>query len=137
MQFNPRKRRSPPAVIIISLIDVLMVVLIFLLVTTTFKNHPAVKLALPSSTQSRATSGEQALVVTIPKTGPIYLGNQPMTVEKLQEQFVAAVKRNPKTALAIRADSEAPFGNVVKVMDSAKAAKLQNVSAYTKSGVTP
>lgn len=137
MQFNPRKRKTPPAVIIISLIDVLMVVLIFLLVTTTFKHHPAVKLALPASSQSKTTSGEQALVITIPKTGPIYLGSQPVTLEKLKERLADAGKRNPKTALAIRADTEAPFGSVINVMDAAKAANLNNISAYTKSGIAP
>ena len=137
MQFRKRTRKVAPAVIIISLIDVLMVVLIFLLVTTTFKLQPAVKLALPNSSQSNTTAGEKAMVVTIPKTGPIYLGSQPVTLEKLQERFAEAVKQNPKTALAIRADTEAPFGSVIKVMDSAKAANLQNISAYTKSGIAP
>jgi biopolymer transport protein ExbD len=137
MQFFVRKKRQAPAVIIISLIDVLMVVLIFLLVTTSFKQQPAVKLALPSSKQTGNVSSEQALLVTIPKTGPLYLGTQPVTIEKLAQQFASAVKENPKTALSIRADTEAPFGQVVKVMDAAKAANLQVVNAYTKAGVSP
>src|SRR5579872_3902903 len=50
MKFLTRKRRTAPAVIIVALIDVLIVLVIFLLVTTTFKQQPALKLALPTST---------------------------------------------------------------------------------------
>jgi len=135
MQFLPRKRRSPPSVIIVSLIDVLMVVLIFLMVTTTFKQQPAVKLALPESSQPReGVSDNPPLVVTVAKTAPhLYLGARPVTLEKLQAELLARVKENPKTTLTIRADTDAPFGQIVKVMDAAKAAQIKTISAFTKN----
>lgn len=136
MQFTVRKRRQPPAVIIISLIDVLIVVLIFFMVSTTFKQQPAVKLVLPESKQSNAGASENALVVTIPNKGPLSLGTQPVTLEKLQERLVEAVGKNPETTLSIRADTDAPFGQIIKVMDAAKAANIKSVSAFTKSGAT-
>lgn len=137
MQFSVRKRRQAPAVIIISLIDVLIVVLIFLMVTTTSKKQPAVKLVLPESKQSKAGASENSLVVTIPNKGPLSLGTDPVTVEKLQERLIEAVRKNPATSLSIRADTEAPFGQVIKVMDAAKAANIKVVSAFTKSGGEP
>ena len=137
MQFTVRKRRQAPSVIIISLIDVLIVVLIFLMVTTTSKKQPAVKLVLPESKQSKAGASENSLVVTIPNKGPLSLGTDPVTVEKLQERLIEAVRRNPATSLSIRADTEAPFGQVIKVMDAAKAANIKVVSAFTKSGGEP
>ena len=69
MQFATRKRRGTPAVIIVSLIDVLIVVLIFLMVTTTFKQQPALKLALPESNQQKTGATADALIVTIQKPG--------------------------------------------------------------------
>lgn len=137
MQFTVRKRRQAPSVIIISLIDVLIVVLIFLMVTTTSKKQPAVKLVLPESKQSKAGASENSLVVTIPNKGPLSLGTDPVTVEKLQERLIEAVRKNPATSLSIRADTEAPFGQVIKVMDAAKAANIKVVSAFTKSGGEP
>jgi biopolymer transport protein ExbD len=133
MQFTVRKRRTPPAVIIISLIDVLIVVLIFLMVTTTFKQHPAVKLVLPESKQAKSGANENALVVTIEKQGLIYFGTQPVTEEKLKEHLIAEVQKNPQATLSINADTDAPFGRVVKVMDAAKAANIKVASAFTKS----
>src|SRR5687767_9009020 len=120
MHFTTRRRRQPPAIIIVSLIDVLIVVLIFLMVTTTFKKQPAVKLTLPESQQSKAGASEKApLIVTIPKTGPLHLGAQAVTPEKLQQRLAEAVRENPETMVAINADEGAAFGQVIKVMDIA------------------
>ncbi len=138
MQFTARKRRHPPAVIIIALIDVLIVVLIFLMVTTTFKEQPAITLALPESAQGKEGASEKkALVVTIPKEGPLSLGKDPVTFESLQQRLTDAVRQNPQTTLSINADTDAPFGLIIKVMDAAKAANIKVVSAFTKSGNSP
>ncbi len=135
MQFTTHKRRNPPAVIIVSLIDVLMVVLIFLMVTTTFRQQPAVKLSLPESKQAKEGVAEKIppLFVDIVKTAPhLHFGGLPVTAEKLQEELTAKVRVNPNVVLAIRSDTEAPVGQLVKVMDAAKVAKVKAVTAYTK-----
>src|SRR5271168_4506465 len=100
MQFNTRKRRQTPTVIIISLIDVLIVVLIFLIVTTTFKQQPAIALALPVSSQPKAGASPNALEVTISKQGVLYLKKDPMTLPKLLEGLTEAVRANPNVSLA-------------------------------------
>ena len=66
MRFYVRKRRQVPAVIIVALIDVLIVLLIFLMVTTTFKQQPALKLALPESSQAQKSGANESapLIVT-------------------------------------------------------------------------
>src|SRR5258706_8244344 len=133
MRFTTHKRRQPPSIIIVSLIDVLIVVLIFLMVTTTFKQQPAVKLALPESTQSKPGASDAVnLVVTIPKQGAVLLGLNPITLDKLQSQLIEAVRKNPQTTLSIRADTDAPFGQIIKVMDAAKASQIKTVNAFVK-----
>jgi biopolymer transport protein ExbD len=136
MKFTVRKHRSPPAVIIISLIDVLIVVLIFLMVTTTFKQQNAVKLVLPESKQAKPGANENALVVTISKQGILSLGKEEnaVTPDKLQERLIEEIRKNPAATLSIRADTDAPFGRIFKVMDAAKAANIKVVSAFTKNG---
>jgi biopolymer transport protein ExbD len=133
MQFITHKRNQTPSIIIVSLIDVLLVVLIFLMVTTTAKQQPAVRLALPESKQpSKAGASENALVVTIPKEGPIYLKTDPVTMDSLQQRLIAAVRANPQTTLAIRADTDAAWGQVVKVVQAANAAHIPVSSAFVK-----
>jgi biopolymer transport protein ExbD len=133
MQFSTRKRRQAPTVIIVSLIDVLIVVLIFLMVTTTFKQLPAIRVALPASNQPRGGASDNALVVTVPKQGPLYLKTVPVTMDTLQQRLVEAVRLNPQTTLAIRADTDTPVGLLVKVMDAAKAANIKVASVFTRA----
>ncbi len=137
MQFYAHKRRQAPAVIIVALIDILIVLLIFLMVTTTFKQQPALKLALPESSQAKKTGADEAapLVVSIDPKGILRFGGDetPVTVERLKEKLVAAVAQKPDLKLAISADKNAPIGQVIKVMDAAKETKLKTgVNLFTK-----
>jgi biopolymer transport protein ExbD len=135
MQFSTRRRRPAPTVIIVSLIDVLIVVLIFLMATTTFKQQPALKLALPESNQPKTgATPKNAIIVTITKNGVLYYKTDPVTLEALQRDLTAAARLNPETSIAIRADTDAPWGKVVKVRDAAKAANIKSVSASVQSG---
>src|SRR6266850_4678338 len=127
MQFTVRKPRKPPTVIIVSLIDVLIVVLIFLMVATTFKQQPSIKLALSVSKHTdKPGATDDNIVVTVAKQEPyLYVGQRPVTFDKLVEELKAKAAQNPQITLAIRADTDAPFGQVVKVMDAAKAAGIK------------
>lgn len=141
MRFFVRKRRTAPTVIIVALIDVLIVMLIFLMVTTTFKQQPAVKLALPESTQAaRAGADENApLIVTIDPQGTLRVGSEarPVTIERFAEELLARAAQNKDLRVAISADKAAPVGQFIKVLDAAKAAKVKGVSAYTKEPARP
>ena len=136
MRFFVRKRRQPPAIIIVALIDILIVLLIFLMVTTTFKQQPALKLALPESSQAEKSGAHEnpPLVVTIDPQGNLRLGQEgkPVTADRLKDELVAAKAKLPELRLAISADKAAPFGQVVKVMDAAKAAGVKAVNAFMK-----
>ena len=137
MQFYARKHRQAPAVIIVALIDILIVLLIFLMVTTTFKQQPALRLALPESSQAKKTGADEAapLIVSIDPKGILRFGGDetPVTVERLKEKLLAAVAKKPDLKLAISADKNAPIGQVIKVMDAAKETKLKTgVNLFTK-----
>src|SRR5580692_1310341 len=116
MHFYVRKRRTTPAVIIVALIDVLIVLVIFLLVTTTFKQQAALKLQLPDSSQGKKSGANEnpPFVVSINTNGVYFVDKLPVTFEQLQDQLKSAVAKNPKLALAINADENAPWGKVVK-----------------------
>jgi biopolymer transport protein ExbD len=141
MRFHIRKRRTAPAIIVVALIDVLIVLLIFLMVTTTFKQQTAMKLALPESSQSQkeGASEDVPLVVSIDPQGNLRLGQEalPVTVEGLKSELSTRTAKNPDLKLAINADKAAPFGQIVKVMDAAKDAKIKAVNAFTKEIAKP
>ena len=141
MRFFVRKRRQTPTVIIVALIDILIVLLIFLMVTTTFKQQPALRLALPESTQAMKTGAHEdsPLVVSVDAQGNLRLGADatPVTVDRLRNELVTRAEKNPELKMAISADKTAPFGQIVKVMDAAKEAKIKMVNAFTKEVGTP
>jgi biopolymer transport protein ExbD len=142
MQFYIRKRRQAPAVIIVALIDILIVLLIFLMVTTTFKQQPALKLALPESSQAKKTGANEAApaVISIDPKGNLRFGadSRPVTIERFKEELLAAVAKKPDLQLAISADKAAPIGQVIKVMDVSKEANLKTaVNLFTKEAGKP
>ena len=141
MRFLVHKRRTAPAVIIVALIDVLIVLVIFLLVTTTFKQQPALKLALPESSQALKSGANEnpPLVVSIDEKGGLRFGPEslPVTSDDLRARLLAAGRENPDTKLAVRADKKAPWESIVKVLDFAKEAKIKNLSAFTKDAAKP
>jgi biopolymer transport protein ExbD len=141
MHFFVRKRRATPTVIIVALIDVLIVLLIFLMVTTTFKQQPALRLALPESTQAQKTGTHEAapLVVSVDEKGNLRFGPDahPVTVDRLRSELLTRAGENPELKLAISADRNAPVGQVVKIMDASKEAKLKSVNLFTKEPSKP
>jgi len=143
MRFYVRKRRQPPAIIIVALIDILIVLLVFLTVTTTFKQQPAIRLALPESSSARRADANDSppLVITIDAKGVLRLGPNPApaTLEQLRAALAAAVARDPDARAAINADKAAPWGVLVSVMDAAKKANLKErqISAFTREPGQP
>lgn len=134
MQFTTRKHRQPPAVIIISLIDILIVLLIFLMVTTTFRQVPALKINLPQSatTPKAGSSQTPPMVVTIKRDPPhLYLNKLPVVLTRLQEEFMAAARRDSNATVAINADTNAPMQEFVDVLAAATAAKIKAGLVYT------
>src|SRR5258706_9303758 len=96
--------------------------------------RPALKISLPESKQAKAGANDaKPFVVTIATNSPyLYLGDKPVTLDRLQNELVAEVKKDPELRVAIKADKRAPWGEVVKVAD---AAKLANVSADRISAI--
>ena len=52
------------------------------------------------------------------------LGEKPVTLDRLQNELNAAVKKDPQVTLAIRADRKSPIGEVIKIWDAAKTANI-------------
>ena len=125
-------------VIIVSLIDVLIVVLIFLMVTTTFKQQSTLKLVLPKSNQAQTGAADKReFIVAISKSGSLEFTNDPVTPDQLQQRLKETAAMYPNMTLVIRADTDAPWGKVVKVRDAANAANIKVVNAAVDNHPTP
>lgn len=137
MNFYVRKRRTP-TVIIVSLIDIFAILLIFVIVTTTFKRQqPAVVIKLPESSTATPTDQAEALVnLSVTPEGAVLLNGQEVPLEALTGEIKKIVASKQK--LALNADKRAPFGVVIRVLDSLKEAGLTgNLPAFTETLKTP
>ena len=140
MRFLSKKRKKTPSVIIVSLIDVLLVVLIFLMVTTTAKKmEPALRLNLPQSKEAKPGATEaKPFVVQVTTNFPFFfLGNRPVTLDRLQSELAAAVKKDPALKVAVKADRLAPFGEIVRVIDASKEAQVGSLNFITEKSAKP
>lgn len=136
MHFYIHKRRQTPAVIIVALIDVLIVLLIFLMVTTTFRQQPAIPLALPQSSQAHkpGASDTAPIVVSIDAQGALRVGSdaQPVTLDQLKARLQSEVEKRPGLSVVVSADKGAPLGEFVKIWDLAKNAHVKAISLSAK-----
>lgn len=134
MQFYTRKRRSP-FINIVSLIDILAILLIFFIVTTKFrKPQPQLQINLPDAKSAEATASSQKepAVLRVKSEKEITLDEKPVTIENLTAALQKIRETQPNRGIAMQADREAPFGAVVKILDSLKAAGLRDVPAFTQ-----
>ena len=134
MKFYTRKRRMP-AVIIVSLIDILAILLIFVIVTTTFRrDQPAIVIRLPESKSGVAEAAPaDPLMLTISDKGEIAFDNKPVTPGELKTEIELLQKSKQPRPLALNADTKAPFGAVIKVIDVLKDAGLKNLPTFTET----
>jgi biopolymer transport protein ExbD len=118
MKFYTRQRRTPQ-VIIVSLIDIFAILLIFVIVTTTFKREqPAVTIKLPESKSGVASEQSvDPVILTISPEAEIFLDAKKVTLEELKPALQEIMLTRPKQTLALNADTKAPFGTVIKVID--------------------
>ncbi len=136
MHFHVHKRRQTPAVIIVALIDVLIVLLIFLMVTSTFRQQPAIPLALPQSSQAHRSGASEtaAMLVSIDSQGALRVGSDahPVTLDQLKSEMEAEVAKHPGLNVQVSADKGAPLGEFVKIWDLAKDAKVNAINLSAK-----
>ena len=127
-----RRRRVSPVITIVSLVDILTMVLMFFVYTTTFKTVTRqVEIKLPEvKNPGQAASDTKPAFLAINKSGDVFLDDKPISVDDLGD----AVKklRDQGRNLAMRADDDAPFGKIMRVLDTLKGAGVQNIPALTR-----
>jgi biopolymer transport protein ExbD len=130
MQFV-RKRRRQPFINIISLIDILVVLLIFYIATTVFKrSEPKINIVVPPSTQAKSTTEAVPSTIYVSSDSKIFFDDAPIEADKLGDLLKSKMDANPQFKVAMKADKNAPFAIIVKVMDAANYAHIANLSTY-------
>jgi biopolymer transport protein ExbD len=134
MQF-PRKPRRAPALNIIPLIDVLVVLLIFYIATTVFKKtEHNFNIVVPQYDKAAPAPDVAPTTIYVTKDSKIYLGDQLVDPDLLSDLLKSKMAADPKFKIALKADTDAPFGMITKVMAAARSAGIPNLPTYATPG---
>jgi len=119
-----------------SMTDIIFLLLIFFVISSTMSSPNDIKLNLP---QSKATSTTKSVIakVSIDAQGNFFIavgGEQPnpIAADALEAEIMGLVEKDSSTYIALHADQEIAYKEVVKVLDIANQHKLKLVIA-TKS----
>ena len=114
------------------LIDVMLVLLVIFIITAPMMLS-AVKVDLPKvNAAASSQSDAQPLAVTIDQAGAVYVQEQRLQGQALQQALQQAAQRNPATEVQLRADAAVPYGRVVEFMALANAAGLSRIGFVTE-----
>ena len=73
----------------------------------------------------RASEG---IVITIDRTGRIYLDDTPVTMEEFDASVVQVIKRRDPETVYVKGDANVAYGVVLKVIGKLKEAEIESVS---------
>lgn len=127
------ERRLGPALSEINVtpfVDVMLVLLVIFLVTAPMLFR-GIDVRVPR-TETRTVQPEQRLVLSVTRDGTVFVGEQPITLPRLERLLASLRQRDPKAAVFLRADERAAYGSVVKVMDIVKKAGIDRLGMVTE-----
>jgi len=111
------------------IVDVLFLLLIFFMLSSSFVQVSGVDVDLPDVSLT-STKGVKKFVITVDSYSKLWFNDQPQTIASLKEELV----RVSSDTIVIRADRNAPFGEVAKIMALAEEADLNAFIAINSSG---
>ncbi|HZP41761.1 MAG TPA: protein TolR [Candidatus Binatia bacterium] len=113
------------------LVDVMLVLLIIFMVTAPILQQ-GVSVDLPKVAGGPLAGQEEQLVVSVGKTGQVYLNDTAITPEELTAKLRAIAAARPDRQLYVRADQGVPYGQVMRVMGAVRDAGLVRVGLVTE-----
>ncbi len=139
MNFRARSREEPE-INLIPFIDVLLVILIFLMLTTTYSKFTELQLRLPLADADLQRDRPKEIIVAVGRAGNYSVNKQPLaerSVEALSAAMREAAKGGKDTVVIISADASAAHQAVITVLESARAAGLNQLTFAAQSTSRP
>jgi biopolymer transport protein ExbD len=109
------------------MLDVVFILLIFFIVTASFVKEAGIEVNRPEA--ATAVKKERAnILVAISDKGEIWINKRRVDVRTVQANIERLKAENPQGTVVIQADKKATTDTLIKVMDSARAAGVYDVS---------
>ena len=114
------------------LVDIILVVLIIFMATAPLIHNRAMKVDLPKAAQHERAATE-ALQVVYNAQREISLSGKRMTEEQLGVELRALVARSADLRVALRADRNLPYGEIVQLLDVVRGAGVHKIGLEVKA----
>jgi biopolymer transport protein ExbD len=109
------------------MLDVVFILLIFFIVTASFVKEAGIDVNRPEA--ATAVKKERAnILVAISDKGDIWINKRKIDIRSVQANIERLKAENPQGTVVIQADKKATTDTLIKVMDSARAAGVFDVS---------
>ncbi len=115
------------------MVDVMLVLLIiFMVVTHMLQKGISVDMAkVNNPDQMPDADKEDALLVSITRDGTVYFGSDKISTDNLTTKVKDRLANKVDKRVYVKADMRAHFGNVVQVVDSVRAAGVDDLGLLT------
>jgi biopolymer transport protein ExbD len=117
---------------LIPLIDVIMFLLIFFISTTTFVEDTGVQVDKPQAASAQQLD-KNSILIAITANSQVVYGGREIGIGGVRP-LVTRLTSKEEMPVIIQADSTAPSGILVRVIDEAKLGGAKNVSLATSRG---
>ncbi len=120
------------------LVDVMLVLLIIFMITAPLMME-GVKVDLPSAATQAMKSEKEDVVLTVTKSGDLYLQGDKNTynLTNLTQKLTEVYQNKSKKDIFLRADKTVPYGIVVQVMATCKNAGIERIGMITETDAQP
>ncbi|MFY1026682.1 TonB system transport protein ExbD [Actinobacillus seminis] len=114
---------------IIPFIDIMLVLLAIVLITASFISQGKIQVNVPkASTTVAFKSDDLAKLLTVTEDGDIYFNDQPISLEKLEQEVTQWDKAQKVT---LKVDAGSTFQNFVTITDLMAKYQITNVAIVT------
>jgi len=115
------------------MVDVMLVLLIiFMVVTPMLQKGISVDMAKVNNPEQMPDADkEDALLVSITRDGKVYFGSEQTTIDNLTTKVKDRLANKPDKRVYVKADMRTRFGGVVQVVDSVRAAGVDDLGLLT------
>ena len=115
------------------MVDVMLVLLIiFMVVTPMLQKGISVDMAKVNNPEQMPDADkEDALLVSITRDGKVYFGSEQITVDNLTTKVKDRLANKADKRVYVKADMRTRFGGVVQVVDSVRAAGVDDLGLLT------
>ena len=115
------------------MVDVMLVLLIIFMVVTPMLQHGvSVDMAQVNNPEQMPDADkEDALLVSVTRDGMVYFGSDQISIDNLTTKVKDRLANKPDKRVYVKADMRARFGGVVQVVDSVRAAGVDDLGLLT------